>query len=138
MQVLEPICEAKFYDKSYGFRPNRSCENALAQANSYMYAGKRHFVVDVDIKGFFDNVDHSKLIKQMWALGIRDKKLISIIKEMLKAPIKMPDGEIVYPTKGTLQGGILSPLLSNIVLNELDWWGQSRWVEIPTSTSNNK
>lgn len=132
LQVLEPICEAKFYDKSYGFRPNRSCENALAQANSYMYAGKLHFVVDVDIKGFFDNVDHSKLIKQMWALGIRDKKLISIIKEMLKAPIKMPDGEIVYPTKGTPQGGILSPLLSNIVLNELDWWVQSQWVEIPT------
>lgn len=106
LQVLEPICEAKFYDKSYGFRPNRSCENALAQANSYMYAGKLHFVVDVDIKGFFDNVDHSKLIKQIWALGIRDKKLISIIKEMLKAPIKMPDGEIVYPTKGTPQGGL--------------------------------
>ena len=132
LQVLEPICEAKFHDKSYGFRPNRSCENALAQANSYMYAGKLHFVVDVDIKGFFDNVDHSKLIKQIWTLGIRDKKLISIIKEMLKAPIKMPSGEIVYPTKGTPQGGILSPLLSNIVLNELDWWVQSQWVEIPT------
>jgi len=65
-------------------------------------------------------------------LGIRDKKLIPIIKEMLKASIKIPDGEIVYPTKGTLQGGILSPLLSNIVINELDWWGQSRWVEITT------
>lgn len=65
LQVLEPICEAKFHDKSYGFRPNRSCEHALAQANSYMYGGKMHFVVDVDIKGFFDNVDHSKLIKQI-------------------------------------------------------------------------
>jgi group II intron reverse transcriptase/maturase len=132
LQVLEPICEAKFHDKSYGFRPNRSCENALAQANSYMYAGKMYFVVDVDIKGFFDNVDHSKLIKQMWTMGIRDKKLISIIREMLKAPIKMPSGEILRPTKGTPQGGILSPLLSNIVLNELDWWVQSQWVDIPT------
>ena len=133
LQVLEPICEAKFHDKSYGFRPNRSCEHALSQANSYMYAGKLYYVVDIDIKGFFDNVDHSKLIKQMWTLGIRDKKLISIIKEMLKAPIKMPTGEIVNPTKGTPQGGILSPLLSNIVLNELDWWIQSQWVDIPTN-----
>jgi len=132
LQVLEPICEAKFHDKSYGFRPNRSCEHALAQANSYMYAGKMYFVVDIDIKGFFDNVDHSKLIKQMWTMGIRDKQLISIVKEMLKAPIKMPNGEIVNPTKGTPQGGILSPLLSNIVLNELDWWIQSQWADIPT------
>jgi len=132
LQILEPICEAKFYDKSYGFRPNRSCENALAQANSYMYAGKLHFVVDVDIKGFFDNVDHSKLIKQIWTMGVRDKNLISIVREMLRAPIKMPNGEIEYPTRGTPQGGILSPLLSNIVLNELDWWVQNQWVEIPT------
>lgn len=132
LQVLEPICEAKFHDKSYGFRPNRSCEHALAQANSYMYGGKMHFVVDVDIKGFFDNVDHSKLIKQIWTMGIRDKQLISIIREMLKAPIKMPNGEIVSPNKGTPQGGILSPLLSNIVLNELDWWIQSQWADIPT------
>jgi retron-type reverse transcriptase len=55
-------------------------------------------------------------------LGIQDKKLLCIIKEMLKAPIIMPNGEKVYPNKGTPQGGILSPLLANIVLNELDWW----------------
>lgn len=71
-----------------------------------------HFVVDVDIKGFFDNVNHTKLIQQMWHLGIRDKKLLCIIREMLKAPIVMPNGDIIYPTKGTPQGGILSPLLS--------------------------
>jgi RNA-directed DNA polymerase len=97
-----------------------------------MYAGKLHFAVDVDIKGFFDNVDHSKLIKQIWTMGVRDKKLISIVREMLRAPIKMPNGEFEYPTRGTPQGGILSPLLSNIVLNELDWWVQNQWVEIPT------
>ena len=68
----------------------------------------------------------------MWNLGIRDKKLLCIIKEMLKAPIVMPDGKVVYPTKGTPQGGILSPLLSNIVLNELDWWITSQWEEMPT------
>ena len=75
-----------------------------------------------------------KLIRQIWALGIRDKKLICIIKEMLKAPVIMPNGEKVYPTKGTPQGGILSPLLANIVLNELDWWVASQWEEMPTKT----
>ena len=134
LQVLEPICEAKFYDRSNGFRPNRSAENALAQCYRMIQRQHLHFVVDIDIKGFFDNVNHSKLIRQMWALGIRDKKLLCIIKEMLKAPIIMPDGEKVYPTKGTPQGGILSPLLSNIVLNELDWWVSSQWETFRTHT----
>ncbi len=127
LQVLEPICEAKFHERSNGFRPNRSAEHALAQCYRMIQMQNLHFVVDVDIKGFFDNVNHSKLIRQMWALGIRDKQLICIIKEMLKAPIIMPDGSTQYPTKGTPQGGILSPLLANIVLNELDWWISSQW-----------
>ncbi len=131
LQILEPICEAKFYDKSNGFRPNRSAEHAMAQAYSYMQKSHLHFVVDIDIKGFFDNVNHSKLIKQMWNLGIQDKKLLCVIKEMLKAPIVLPNGEIIYPQKGTPQGGILSPLLSNIVLNELDWWIASQWEKHP-------
>jgi len=134
LQVLEPICEAKFYDRSNGFRPNRSAENALAQCYRMIQRQHLHFVVDIDIKGFFDNVDHSKLIRQMWAMGIRDKKLLCVVKEMLKAPIIMPNGEKVYPTKGTPQGGILSPLLSNIVLNELDWWISSQWETFPTHT----
>lgn len=133
LQVLEPICEAKFFDRSNGFRPNRSAEQALAQCYKMIQIQNLHFVVDVDIKGFFDNVNHSKLIKQMWSLGIRDKKLLSIVKEMLKAPIIMPNGEKVIPQKGTPQGGILSPLLSNIVLNELDWWITSQWENMPTS-----
>ena len=132
LQVLEPICEAKFHERSNGFRPNRSAEHALAQCYRMIQMQKLYFVVDVDIKGFFDNVNHSKLIRQMWALGIRDKQLICIIKEMLKAPIIMPDGSIQYPTKGTPQGGILSPLLANIVLNELDWWISSQWETMPT------
>jgi RNA-directed DNA polymerase len=74
-------------------------------------------------KGFFDNVHHSKLLKQIWSLGIKDKPLLSIISKLLKAKI---EGEGV-PTKGTPQGGILSPLLSNIVLNELDWWVSNQW-----------
>ena len=132
LQVLEPICEAKFHERSNGFRPNRSAEHALAQCYKMIQQQNLHFVVDVDIKGFFDNVNHSKLIRQMWALGIRDKQLICIIKEMLKAPIVLPDGNIQCPTKGTPQGGILSPLLANIVLNELDWWISSQWENMPT------
>ena len=132
LQVMEPICEAKFFERSNGFRPNRSAEHAMAQCYKMIQLQKLHYVVDIDIKGFFDNVNHSKLIKQIWHLGIRDKKLLCIIKEMLKAPIVMPDGTKEFPTKGTPQGGVLSPLLSNIVLNELDWWITSQWEEMPT------
>ena len=132
LQVLEPICEAKFHERNNGFRPNRSTENAIAQCYRMIQQQNLHFVVDIDIKGFFDNVNHSKLIKQIWAMGIRDKKLICIIKAMLKSPIVMPNGKIEYPEQGTPQGGILSPLLSNIVLNELDWWISSQWETIPT------
>ena len=132
LQVLEPICEAKFHERSNGFRPNRSAEHAMAQCYRMIQKQNLHFVVDIDIKGFFDNVNHSKLIRQVWAMGIRDKQLICIIKQMLKAPIVMPDGKTIYPTKGTPQGGILSPLLANIVLNELAWWISSQWETMPT------
>lgn len=132
LQVLEPICEAKFHERNNGFRPNRSTENAIAQCYKIIQVQHLHFVVDIDIKGFFDNVNHSKLIRQMWDMGIRDKQLICVIKEMLKAPIVMPNGDIQYPKRGTPQGGILSPLLSNIVLNELDWWIASQWENMPT------
>ena len=127
LQVMEPICEAKFYSKSFGFRPNRSTEHAVAQVYKYMQVDNLRYAVNIDIKGFFDNVDHGKLLKQIWTLGIRDKRLLSIISAMLKAEIK----GIGIPTKGTPQGGILSPLLSNIVLNELDWWIASQWEEMP-------
>ena len=134
LQVMEPICEAKFSENSNGFRPNRSAETAIAQCMRLVQVQHLYHVVDLDIKGFFDNINHTKLIHQIWALGIRDKKLLCIIKEMLKAPIIMLNGETVYPIKGTPQGGILSPLLANIVLNELDWWIASQWEEMPTKT----
>ena len=130
-QVLEPICEVQFSKHSYGFRPNCSVENAIADAESRMQRGHLHYVIEFDIKGFFDNVNHSKLIRQMWTLGIRDKHLLGKILRILKAPIKMPNGELKYPTKGTPQGGIISPLLANIVLNELDHWVESNWEENP-------
>lgn len=124
---MEPICEAKFSENSYGFRPNRSVEHAIARTYRLLQMSNLHYVIEFDIKGFFDNVDHSKLIKQIWTLGIRDKELIYIIKRILKAPIKMPEDTLVKPEKGTPQGGILSPLLANIVLNELDRWVESQW-----------
>lgn len=127
-QVLEPICEAKFHKHSYGFRPNRSAHHAIARAMFLANIGGYHYVVDIDIKGFFDNVDHGKLLKQLWTLGIRDKQLLCIISKMLKAPI----AGIGVPERGVPQGGILSPLLSNVVLNELDWWISSQWETHPT------
>ena len=128
LQVLEPICEARFYKHSYGFRPNRSTHHAKARFETLINRACLYHCVDVDIQGFFDNVNHAKLLKQMWTMGIRDKALLSIISRLLKAEII---GEGV-PTKGTPQGGILSPLLSNIVLNELDWWVSNQWENFET------
>jgi len=79
-QVLEPICEAKFFKHSYGFRPNRSTHHAIARVLALTNRHNFQYVVDIDIKGFFDNVNHGKLLKQLWALGIRDKRLIGLPK----------------------------------------------------------
>lgn len=128
LQILEPICEAKFFERSNGFRPNRSAENAIAQVYKMIQTQHLYYVVDVDIKSFFDNVNHGKLLKQMWTMGIQDKQLLKIISLMLKAEV----AGIGFPEKGTPQGGIISPLLSNIVLNELDWWVTSQWETLPT------
>lgn len=131
-QILEPIAEAKFYENSFGFRPNRSAENAIAVCMHHMNHAVLHFVVSVDIKGFFENVNHQKLMQQLWSMGIQDKKLLCVIKSILKAPIVMPNNSKIIPDKGTPQGGVLSPLLANIYLNELDWWIASQWAEFPT------
>jgi group II intron reverse transcriptase maturase len=129
LQVMEPVCEAKFHRYSYGFRPNRNCKQAIAMCYKLAQVSGFHYVVDVDIKGFFDNVNHGKLLKQIWALGIQDKCLLSLISKMLKAPVE-ENGKRTTPTKGTPQGGVLSPLLANIVLNELDWWIDSQWANM--------
>lgn len=137
-QILEPICEAKFYNNSYGFRPNRSVEHAISKTYTMLQRMNLHYVIEFDIKGFFDHVNHSKLIKQIWALGIQDKQLIFVIKRILTAPIRMQDGSTLIPTEGTPQGGIISPLLANIVLNELDWWVASQWEENPLALEKAK
>lgn len=127
-QILEPIAEAKFHERSNGFRPNRSTEHAIAQVYKMVQTQQLYYIVDIDIKAFFDNVQHGKLLKQMWQMGIQDKKLLKIISVMLKAEV----AGIGFPEKGTPQGGIISPLLSNIVLNELDWWIASQWETMST------
>ncbi|MFI3803983.1 group II intron reverse transcriptase/maturase [Vagococcus fluvialis] len=129
LQVLEPICEAKFYKHSYGFRPNRSTEHAIAVCYQRITLGQLQYVVDIDIKGFFDEVNHTKLMRQLWTMGIRDKQLLVIIRKILKAPIKFPDNTVIKPSKGTPQGGILSPLLADITLNEFDWWIAKQWEQ---------
>lgn len=133
LQILEPICEARFSNNSYGFRPLRSAENAIAAEMRLINLCHLHFVVEVDIKGFFDAVNHAKLMRQLWAMGIRDLRLRQIIRAILKAPIRMPDGKYIHPAKGTPQGGILSPLLANVVLNELDQWVDSQWELNPVT-----
>lgn len=132
-QVLEPICEAKFYKHSYGFRPLRSTHHAIARVNRLINRSKLYYVVDIDIKGFFDNINHTLLIKQLWNIGVQDRKVLRIISKMLKAEI---DGEGI-PTKGTPQGGILSPLLSNVVLNDLDKWVAEQWQDFKTQHEYN-
>ena len=128
-QILEPICEAKFHPHSYGFRPNRSVEHAKARFMRLVNQSNLHYIVDIDIEGFFDNVDHSKLIKQLWTLGVQDKNLIAVISKILKSEIH----GVGIPNKGTPQGGIISPLLSNVVLNELDWWLSNQWETFETN-----
>ncbi len=127
-QVLEPICEAKFHNHSYGFRPNRSTHHAIARTQSLINRNKLYYCVDIDIKEFFDNINHSKLIKQLWAMGIKDKTLIKILIKILKSEVE----NVGRQNKGTPQGGIISPLLSNVVLNELDWWISDQWETFTT------
>lgn len=128
LQVLEPICEAKFQNSSYGFRPNRATRHAVAKVQSFINIYHLYYSVDIDIKGFFDNVNHSLLMKQLWNIGIRDKRVLAIIGKMLKAPI---EGEGI-PSMGVPQGGVLSPLLSNVVLNDLDTWVIDQWEGFET------
>lgn len=126
-QILEPWCEARFHPHSYGFRPLRSAHHALSRAVTLVNIAKMYYTVDIDLKGFFDNVSHNKLNKALWNIGIRDKKVLSIINKMLKSEIV---GEGVME-KGVPQGGVLSPLLSNIILNQLDWWVSTQWEDLP-------
>jgi RNA-directed DNA polymerase len=122
-QVLIPIYERKFSDHSYGFRPNRSAHQALRKGSEYAEQGK-YFVVDMDLKTFFDVVNHDRLMYRL-SLTIGDKTLLGLIRKYLQSGI-MVDGVVSQRTEGTPQGSPLSPLLSNIVLDELDKELESR------------
>lgn len=131
-QVLEPIMEAQFSRVNSGFRPRRSAHNSIAQVDKLIQQSKMQWAIQCDIKGFFDNVDHNRLIKSMWGMGVRDKRILSITKRILKTEIVDMDGQITEPQKGTPQGGVISPLLANIYLNNLDKWIESQWTHFET------
>lgn len=117
-QVLAPHYEPTFHDSSHGFRPGRSCHTAIAEAKGYLEDGC-DWVVDLDLEKFFDHVSHQHLLSRL-EQRIFDRRLLDLIRRMLKAKVVMPDGVVVHTEMGTPQGGPLSPLLSNIVLDELD------------------
>jgi len=118
-QVLSPHYEPTFHPSSHGFRPGRSCHTAIAEAGKHLKAG-HEWVVDLDLEKFFDRVHHDRLMARL-AQRIEDRRLLRLIRQMLTAKVVMPDGVVVATEEGTPQGGPLSPLLSNIVLDELDW-----------------
>ena len=122
-QVLSPIYEEKFSEYSYGFRPNRDCHMAINKVIEYLNEGYI-YVVDIDLEKFFDTVNHDKLISLLLNT-IKDGEVISLIRKYLVSGI-MVNGVVIESEQGTPQGGNLSPLLSNIVLNELDKELESR------------
>ena len=128
--ILEPICEARFYPHSYGFRPYRAQKHAIRDIVNVINASVKSkdqpvWAVEGDIKGCFDNINHRLLLKKLWRIGIHDKRVLKIISQMLKAGYI--DQDLYHATEmGTPQGGILSPLLSNVYLNDFDWYVHCR------------
>jgi group II intron reverse transcriptase/maturase len=116
-QVLTPIFESKFSPNSYGFRPGRSAHDAILKAQEYVQAGNE-WVVDIDLEKFFDRVNHDKLMARV-AREVKDKRVLKLIRAYLNSGV-MINGVVVDTEEGTPQGGPLSPLLSNIMLDDLD------------------
>jgi RNA-directed DNA polymerase len=117
-QVLEPLWEPTFHPSSHGFRPGRSCHTAIAEAKGHLENGYE-WCVDLDLEKFFDLVCHQRLAAKL-AERVSDRRLLVLIGRMLKAKVVLPDGVLIASEQGVPQGGPLSPLLSNIVLDELD------------------
>lgn len=116
-QVLSPLFDPDFSETSYGFRPGRRAQQAIAKAREYVAEGKR-WVVDIDLEKFFDRVNHDVLMSRV-ARKVKDKRVLRLSRRYLQAGI-MEGGVVSQPEKGTPQGGPLSPLLSNIILDDLD------------------
>ena len=117
LQRLQPLWDPTFSEHSYGFRPGRSAQQAVAQAQAYVIEGYR-FVVDIDLAKFFDRVNHDKLVARV-AAHIPDRRVLRLIRSYLTAGV-LNNGLFETSREGTPQGGPLSPLLSNLVLDELD------------------
>ena len=131
--VIEPICEARFYPHSYGFRPYRAQKHAVRDIINVINASTKSpdqpvWAVEGDIKGCFDNIDHRILLRKLWRIGIHDKRILQIIRQMLKAGYIEQNMKYESDT-GTPQGGILSPLLSNVYLNDFDWYIGRKYME---------
>lgn len=122
-QVLQQIWDPTFSEFSYGFRPERSQHDAVLRAKTYLLSGYRH-IVDIDLSKFFDRVNHDRLMSRL-ATRVQDKSVLKLIRAYLTAGV-MADGLVSPSLEGTPQGGPLSPLLSNIVLDELDKELESR------------
>lgn len=118
LQILQPKWDFTFHPNSYGFRPGRSAHQAICQAQKYVQEGRK-FVVDVDLEKFFDRVNHDILMDRV-TKRVKDERLVKLIRRYLQAGI-MDQGVVSPREEGTPQGGPLSPLLSNLLLNEVDW-----------------
>jgi group II intron reverse transcriptase/maturase len=116
--VMQPHYQPTFHPSSHGFQEGKSCHTAIAEATRYLEEGYE-WVVDIDLEKFFDQVHHERLLARL-GQKVSDHRLLRLIRRMLKAKVVMPDGVVVSTEEGTPQGGPLSPLLSNIVLDELD------------------
>mgnify|MGYP000891180954 CR=1 FL=1 len=116
-RLINPIFERKFHENSFGFRPGRNCHQAVYKVKEYLKQGF-NYVVDADIKGFFDNIPHELIMTEV-ASEIADGTVLGLIERFLKSGV-MEEGQLRPTTKGTPQGGVISPLLANIVLNPLD------------------
>ncbi len=122
--VLEPICEAQFFAHSYGFRPMRDTAMALERINFLTHHTGYHWVVEGDISKCFDRIDHNILLKRLYHIGVKDRRVLQIIKAMLKAGV-MDVCEV--NEDGTPQGGLISPLLANVYLDIMDEWITTQW-----------
>ena len=122
--VLEPIFDAQFFAHSYGFRPMRDAAMALEHIDILMHNKGHYWVVEGDISKCFDRIDHAILLKRLYHMGVKDRRVPQIIKAMLKAGVM---GECEVNEEGTPQGGLISPLLANVYLDIMDEWVSKQW-----------
>lgn len=122
--VMEPIMEAQFFEHSYGFRPMRDTAMALERLNFITFHTGYYWFVEGDISKCFDHIDHATLLRRLYHMGIKDRRVLQIIKQMLKAGVL---DECEVNEEGTMQGGIISPLLANVYLDIMDEWITKQW-----------